>query len=428
MMLNKPKAGDKVRIVKKEGETVEGTLMPRPEILEKGIIVLKLSNGYNIGIEEEKIKEIILVEEYHQKQKQKRELTSNLELPTISILSTGGTISSKIDYRTGGTIADYDASDFVAMLPELESIANLKAKKIASVMSEDFTAQDWIQIAKEVAKELETVDGVVLTMGTDTLHFMTAALSFLLKDLSKPVIVTAAQRSIDRGSTDAFMNLVCAVRAATKTDIAEVVSCMHGTTNDDYCLLIRGTKVRKMHTSRRDAFRPINDSPIAKIHFDGKIEITNPNYKKRTEGKTGVYEKFEEKTAIVQVYPGMEGEVIDFYTNKGYKGIVLSATALGHVPKKIYKNIENATKKGVIIVIATQTLYGRVHPLVYSALRMLSMELGCVFAEDMMPEVAYVKLGWALGQTKDSEKIKELMLMNIAGEITTRSLSQNYLN
>jgi len=297
-----------------------------------------------------------------------------------------------------------------------------------SVMSEDMTPNDWMQIAKEVAKEIQTVDGVVLTMGTDTLHFLTAALSFLLKDLNKPVVVTAAQRSIDRGSTDSFMNLTCAVRAAAKLDAAEVMSCMHGTTNDDHCLLIRGTKVRKMHTSRRDAFRPINDVPIAKIYFDGKIEMTNPDYKKRTEGKTGVYEKFEEKIALVQVYPGMEGEVIDFYINKGYNGIVLSATALGHVPEKIVANIKKAKEKGVTIIIATQTLYGRVHPLVYSALRMLSMELGCIFVEDMMPEVSYVKLGWALGQTNDKEKIKELMQKNVAGEITTRSQPQTFLN
>jgi len=428
MMSNKPKTGDKVKVLKKDGEEVEGILMPRPEILEKGFTIIKLNNGYNIGIEDEKIKEIKLVEEYKQKTKEKKELSNDPRLPTISILSTGGTISSKVDYRTGGTHADYDASDFVAMCPELESIANIKAKKIMSVMSEDMASSEWLQIAKEVAKELQSTDGVVLTMGTDTLHFLTAALSFLLKDLNKPVVVTAAQRSIDRGSTDSFMNLICAVRAAAKLDVAEVMSCMHGTNNDDYCLLIRGTKVRKMHTSRRDAFRPINDAPIAKVFFDGKIEMTNPDYKKRTEGKTGVYEKFEEKVAIVQVYPGMEGEVIDFYTNKGYKGIVISATALGHVPKKIYTNIENATKKGITIIIATQTLYGRVHPLVYSALRMLSIKLKCVFAEDMMPEVAYIKLGWVLGQTKDKEKIKELMQTNIAGEITHRTQPQTFLN
>lgn len=427
----KNRAGDKVKLTKKDGESIEGILMPRPEMLEKGFTVIKLDNGYNMGIEDKKIKSIEVIEQYKPKEKEKKELKFDERLPTVAILSTGGTISSKIDYRTGGVYADYDASDFVAMCPELESIANLKAKKIMSVMTEDFTIDDWINMSKILVEELNSkVDAVVLTMGTDTLHITAAALSFLLKDLNKPVIITASQRSIDRGSSDAFMNLICSVKAAAKIDAAEVMTCLHGTTNDDYCLLIRGTKVRKMHTSRRDAFRPVNDLPIAKIPFDGKIEILN-DYKKKFEGKVGVYDRFEEKTAMIQVYPGMDPEVIDFYVNKGYKGIVLAATALGHVPVNgkgsLVENIRNAIEKGVIIIIATQTLYGRVHPLVYTNLRKLSLDLGCTFAEDIMPEVAYVKLGWALGQTKEAKKVKELMLQNIAGEITSRTLPSSFL-
>ncbi len=421
------KAGDKVKVVKKDSEEVEGILMPRPEILEKGITVIKLDSGYNVGIDDKKVKEIKGVEQYKAKQKEKKELKFDDKLPTVAILSTGGTISSRVDYRTGGTIAELTAEDFVSMCPELENIANIKAKKVMSVMTEDMTSKEWTDIAKAIAEEIKDVDGVVVTIGTDTLHFCSAALSFLIKDLNKPVVITAAQRSIDRGSSDSFMNLICAVSAAAKSDAAEVMTCMHGTTNDDYCLLIKGTKVRKMHTSRRDAFRPINDMPIAKVFFDGKIEVLNDDYNKKAEGKVGVNERFEDKVALVQVYPGMEPEVIDFYVDKGFKGIVLSATALGHVPQKLYPNIKSAIEKGVPVVIATQTLYGRTHPLVYSALRALSIELGCIFVEDVMPEVAYIKLGFVLGQVKEKEKIKKMMTENIAGEITSRSLPQTFL-
>jgi glutamyl-tRNA(Gln) amidotransferase subunit D len=264
------------------------------------------------------------------------------------------------------------------------------------------------------------------------MHFTTAALSFFLKDLSKPVIFTAAQRSIDRGSSDAFMNLICSVAAAAKSDIAEVMTCMHGTTNDDYCILIRGSKVRKMHTSRRDAFRPVNELPLAKVYSDGKIEITNKNYNKRSDKKVTLENRFEDKTALIQIYPGMDPEIIDFYVKKGYKGIVISATALGHTPTEasplnLLPAIKKAIDKGVAVVIASQTLYGRVHPYVYTNLRKLSIDLSCIFVEDMLPETAYIKLGWVLSQTTKPEKIREAMLTNVAGEITERTENNTFL-
>jgi glutamyl-tRNA(Gln) amidotransferase subunit D len=427
-----PNPGDKVKIITEEQE-IEGILMPRPEILDKNITVVKLDNGYNIGIENKKIKEIELTEKYSPKKQSKLALKTKKGLPNVTVLSTGGTISSKIDYRTGGVYADYTAEDFVAMMPELANIANLKAKKIMSVMSEDINPKDWLFIAKEAEKELNNgADGVVITHGTDTLHFSAAALSFLLPNLAKPVVFTAAQRSIDRGSSDAFMNLFCAITAAAKSDAAEVMVCMHATTNDDYCLLIKGAKVRKMHTSRRDAFRPINDLPIAKVYNNGKIEVINQNYNKRSRGDVKAETKFEEKVALIAVYPGMNPKIIDFYINEGYKGIVLAATALGHVPtiRKEYSllpNIKKAISKGITIIIASQTIYGRVHPYVYTNLRKLSIELDCIFAEDILPETAYVKLGFVLAKAKNKEEIKELFLKNIAGEITERSLPNTFL-
>lgn len=422
------KAGDNVRIDTKE-ESFEGVLMPRPEMLGKDITVLKLDNGYNIGIENRKIKNIKVIKAYKPKKAAKKKLKFDNKIPTITILSCGGTISSRVDYKTGGVYADYSAEDFVAMCPELEKIANIKSRQIMSVMSEDMAYGEWIALAKAVVEELKTSDGIVVTMGTDTLHFSTAALSFFIKNLNKPVIFTAAQRSIDRGSSDAFMNLVCAV-AAAKSDIAEVMSCMHGTSNDDYCILNRGTKVRKMHTSRRDAFRPINELPIAKVFPDGRIEVLNKNYRKKSKIIPALDAAFEQKTALITVYPGINPEIIDFYANKGYKGIVLAATALGHVPttkNSLLPNIEKAIKKGIAVVIASQTLYGRTHPYVYTNLRKLSVQLSCIFAEDMLPEVAYVKLGYVLAKAKNMDEIKKLMLTNMAGEITERILPESFL-
>jgi len=313
----------------------------------------------------------------------------------------------------------------------MQNLANLNAKKVLSLMSEDMTPDDWKSVAKVIADELKKCDGVVVTQGTDTLHFTTAAMSFMLENLNKPVIFTAAQRSIDRGSTDAFMNLTCAVNAAANFDGAVVATCMHASSNDNYCLLIRGTKVRKMHTSRRDAFRPINEKELAHVYTD-KIKIINQSYPRRGEEKTTLTASFEPKTALIQVYPGMDPKVLDFYIDQGYKGIVLSATALGHVPTNnpkfsLLNGLKKAFEKKIPVIIATQTLYGRVHPFVYTNLRKLSVEAHCIFVEDMLPEVSYIKLGWVLAQTKDLIKIKELMLKNIAGEFNPRIAEDDFL-
>lgn len=425
------KTGDYVRITAEE-KTLEGILMPRPDILDENIIVLKLDNGYNIGVENSKIKKLEKVQDYEPKKQEEAPIKHNENLPTVTVLSFGGTISSKVDYRTGGTSADYTAEDFVRMAPELSDIANIKARKVSGKMSEDFTAKDWKLMAEEIKKEVdEGVDGVVLTQGTDTLHFSTAAMSFMLEDLPVPVVFTASQRSIDRGSSDAFMNLVCAISAASNFDGAEVMSCLHGTSDDDYCLLIRGSKVRKMHTSRRDAFRPVNDWPIAKVYSNGVIELISRKYKKRDNSKLKLKTDFDGKTALLYAHPHFNPEVISFYVNKDYKGIVIAGTALGHVAcdgkNNVLPYIQNAIDAGLIVVIASQTIYGSTHKYVYSNLRKLSVQMDCIFADDCLPETAFLKLGWALANSNSREEAKELFRKNIANEFSEKSSYETFL-
>ena len=428
-----PEYGDTVRVYTKE-QAYEGIMLPRPEIFDDNHTVIKLENGYNIGIDNKNIEKIEVVKKYERRKEEKFSLSHKKGLPLVSILSFGGTISSKVDYKTGGVYADYTAEDFVAMLPELESIANLKAEKVMGIMSEDMASEEWQLMARRIAKELndDEISGVVVTQGTDTLHFSTAAMSFFLRKLNKPVIFTAAQRSIDRGSSDAFSNLLCAVNAAANFDGAAVATCMHGASGDSYCILNRGTKVRKMHTSRRDAFRPVNELPLAKIHEGGKIEILNRNYNKRNDAKVAVDDKFEHKTALLYVYPGMNPDIFDYYLEKKYKGIVIAATGLGNVSTmsmkySLVKKLKELADNNVAVVIAPQTLYGRVHPYVYSPLRKLSIELKCIFAGDMLPETAYVKLGWVLGHTHKLDEVREMMLTNYAGEISERTHEAAFL-
>jgi glutamyl-tRNA(Gln) amidotransferase subunit D len=432
--------GDTVRISKKK-LVQEGVLMPRIELGDSSSLVLKLPNGYNVGIKFEKelkIKKIGPTVKFGVIPAIK--IKHRPDLPSVSLIATGGTIGTHVDYKTGGVYMCRKPEEILATTPELETIVNLKSMlRPFTVASEDMTYKHWQTLAEMTVKELKRCDGVIITHGTDCLHYTATALSFMLKNLSKPVVLTGAQRSPDRGSFDGRMNLICSGYFAGHSTIGEVVVVMHGSTNDDFCYAHRGTKVRKLHTSRRDAFRSVNDLPLARIWPNGKIEIMNENHVKRDNKMVKVDTRFEPKTALVKVYPNSDPSIIDWYIEGGYRGIVIEATGLGHVPTgesgtrmEFDKTmswipfIKKAVDRGIVVVVTSQCLYGRTHSFVYRNLRLLG-ETGAIFGEDMLPEVAYIKLGCLLGQNKNPEKVKNLMLTNLTGEITKETLPQTFL-
>jgi len=415
-----------VEVITKTGK-YRGILLPSGEIFDRGFIILKLENGYNIRIRKSQVKQIKRIKKLPQpKQERGKEIKFEESLPVVSILSTGGTIASRVDYLSGGVHASFELSDILATVPELLKLAQLRSKVVMQVMSEDMHVGLWKRIARAVFEELtkEDVDGVVVTHGTDTMHFTSAILSFVLRNLNKPVVLTGSQRSSDRGSSDAFLNLICSVKAAT-LDIAEVMVCMHGSSHDDFCYLHRGCRVRKMHTSRRDAFQSINDKPIAKVFSDGKVEFLN-TYRRRDESRSKLDLKLEPRVALIYSYPGADPGIIDFFIDRGYKGIVIAGTGLGHVPTSFKKysfipKLKRAYEEGVAVCITSQCLFGRTNPYVYRNLRLVSMVGKAIYCEDMLPEVAYCKLIYVLGKTKDLDEVKKLMLTNMAGELKERS-------
>ncbi len=422
----KPLSNVRLRI---KNNILEGRIL---ESADPEVILLKLNNGYNIGLDPKEIEDIEILKENKTnilKNTEPKE-KQNKSLKKVVILSTGGTIASKIDYKTGGVVASYSPDDLLKAVPEISKIANIETKEIFEEMSENFTYENWKKIAEEVFKELKRKDvhGVIIAHGTDTMHYTSSALSFFLKDLNKPIAITGSQRSSDRPSSDTFMNLICAVHYAL-SDCAEVSIVMHGSISDDYCFAIRGTKSRKMHTSRRDAFKAINDTPLLKIHPSGKIEALN-KYNKRNEKEPKLNTKFNENICLIKFFPGMKKDILEFLLEK-HDGAVIEGTGMGHVKingkQNLFPVIENALKKGKTIVMTSQTIYGRVHPYVYKNLRLLS-NAGVIYAEDMTPETAYIKLGWVLAQTNDKEKIKELFLRNISGEINERLKVDEFLD
>ena len=410
---------------------------PKPEI-----ILVKLNSGYNIGIREEDILDVKIKKNEPLgkvpkllkiiKKESKKEINN---LPKIVLIATGGTISSRLDTKTGAVKWLTNPDELLKVYPELLNIVQIEKIEVPFMKaSENMSFSDWSKIAEVAEKYLNDtkIDGIIVTHGTDFLGYSAAALSFAFRSLNKPVVLTYSQRSSDRASSDARLNLICAAKAAS-SEIAEVMLVGHANSSDDFCYALPGTKVRKMHASRRDTFRPINSTPLAKIWPD-KIEIMK-EYKTKDKGKkVKVFPKFSDKIALIKFYPGQDPEILEHYLSEGYKGLVIEMSGLGHVLTGEAKNnwlpkLKKVIKAGIIVCAAPQTLYGKLDPYVYSLGREIQ-DTGVIYLRDMLPETAFVKLGWIIGNfgNKDKNKVKLEMLKNISGEFNPKISEKEFLN
>ena len=415
-------------ILKTKQGKFEGVILPRSEFSDDKHIVLKLHNGYNVGIAVDSIKSIKEVgyKEAHYKIPES-EFPYDEKKPNIKLFGTGGTIASRLDYRTGAVIPAFSPGELYNSVPELADICNLKTEKLYGIFSENMGPEQWKVTAEAIGKEIKKgVDGIVIGHGTDTMHHTAGILSFMVQNSPVPIVIVGSQRSSDRPSSDAAFNLICSTKTAAYCDIAEVMVCMFGPTSDKYCLLHRGTRVRKMHSSYRSTFRTIGDIPLSMVSPE-KFTYLQDDYSKRRDDKEVIIDtKFEEKVTILYYYPNMQPDMIHSLIDNGYKGIVIAGTGLGHVNKLLYEPLKRAKDENVAVYMTVQTLWGYVQMFVYDTGRDL-LELGVVPTANMLPEVAYVKLGWALGHTNDLEEVKKIMLTNIAGEITKREPYNGYI-
>lgn len=406
----------------------KGIILPRSETADNKHIVLKLHNGYNVGLNVSTITAIKILgkKEAHYKIPEK-EFPIDPEKANVKLLGTGGTIASRLDYRTGAVIPAFSPGELYGSVPELADICNLETEKLYGVFSENMGPEQWTGIANKIGEEIEKgIDGIVIGHGTDTMHHTSAILSFMVQDSPVPIVMVGSQRSSDRPSSDAAINLINATKTAAKSDFAEIMVCMFGPTSDQYGLLHRGTRVRKMHSSYRSTFRTIGDIPLAIVEKDRFIPLRNDYKKRRKDNKVKIIPSFDDRVSIVYYYPNMKPDIIESLIDNGYKGIVIAGTGLGHVNKPLYPSLKKACDMGIHIYMSVQTLWGYVQMYVYDTGRDI-MNLGVIPAANMLPEVAYVKLAWTLGQTQDREEVKKIMLTPIAGEITEREPHNGYL-
>nr|WP_094228569.1 Glu-tRNA(Gln) amidotransferase subunit GatD [Methanolobus psychrotolerans] len=411
--------GDRVK-VEKGGVQYEGIVMPSTT----GHIIIKMISGYNAGIDPQGATVTIIQKKQDMpvssKAAGKGGIRSKPGLPKVSILSTGGTIASKIDYRTGAVTSQFSADDILQAIPELTEIANFSGKAIYNILSENMKAEYWQELSRAVVEEIKNgADGIIIAHGTDTMMYSAAALSFMI-DTPVPIVFVGSQRSADRPSSDNAMNAICAAKVAV-SDIAEVTVVMHGDGSDDKCSIHRATKVRKMHTSRRDAFRSINSEPIGYVDYATGEICTSLPYAKRNEKELALNNSLEPKCALVKFTPGASPDILGYFIDAGYKGIVIEGTGLGHVSTDWIPQIERATSKNIPVMVTSQCLNGRICDRVYDTGRDI-LKAGAIEGEDMLPEVALVKMMWTLGQIQDYGAAVDILKGNIRSEINERSL------
>ncbi|MDC0170168.1 Glu-tRNA(Gln) amidotransferase subunit GatD [Candidatus Nitrosopelagicus sp.] len=412
LIANKVDVGDLVKITSEL--TYSGILMPRYESGDESHIVLKLKSGYNIGIEFEKIEKLEKTGERQSNNEKSQTIEKNEELPKILLLSTGGTIASKVDYRTGAVTPALSAAELYEAVPEIAKIANVDAEVLFSEYSENLQPEHWLEIAKKLDSVVDSdYVGVIIAHGTDTMHYSSAFLSFALSGFKKPITLVGSQRSSDRPSSDAALNLISATKFLVNTKSKGVFVVMHQNESDDAVACHLGTRVRKNHTSKRSAFQTVGSEP-AFVMYENKI-LENMKNSFFSENEYNPRINLDTKVALIKYHPGFNPEIIESLIKLEYRGIIFEGTGLGHVGRTMYDSIKKAKENGIFLGMTSQSIDGRVSMTVYESGRDL-LDMGIIPLENMIPEVALVKAMWVLGNSNSDDEIKNMMLENYSSE------------
>ena len=411
---NQISVGDSVNILAEI--TYSGIIMPRYEHSDDKHIVLKLKSGYNIGLEISKIEKVEKNQETIKITKTDEKIEKVKGLPKILLLSTGGTIASKVDYRTGAVTPILTAEELNSSVPELATIANIDAEVLFSEYSENIMPEHWLKIAEKI-KEFSKSDytGIIIAHGTDTMHYTSSFLSFALAGFPIPIVLVGSQRSSDRASSDAALNLIGATKFIIESNTKGIYIVMHQDENDDTIACHLGTRVRKNHTSKRGAFQTIGGNPAFIIAENQIQKNISKDFFKINEFQSKI--NLDTKVALVKYHPGYDPNLLNQLIENGYKGIIFEGTGLGHIGKVMYENVKKANEKGIFLGMTSQCIDGRVGMTVYESGRDL-LDLGIIPLENMIPEVALVKAMWAIGNYQNIDEVKKIMLKNIASELS----------
>ncbi|MCD6463956.1 Glu-tRNA(Gln) amidotransferase subunit GatD [Candidatus Woesearchaeota archaeon] len=432
-----------------DGRVFKGLVLKRPETFAKGFITLKLKSGYNLGVNISKIVDVQIVsegltrsenvsEKFIQEEKSLGGKSFNtgqsVEKPLIVIIHTGGTIASKVDYSTGGVVPDTSEEYLTSMVPELLSIANVKTVSLFNVLSECMNFEYYNRLINKIFELKNLADAFIVCHGTDTLHYTSAALSFALQGLDKPVTLVGSQRSSDRPSSDAWVNLLGSALFsvyALKHGVSGVFACMHLSLNDDKVAVFKGVNLRKMHSSRRDAFKQINSQPLAVVDVaNNKVEVIDHEYFEFLKSKPlpkGFKPKLfnpKLKIGFLKAHPNMS--VQELFAFKNFDAVIIEGTGLGHLPV-CDEEILNAVRElseNTVLVMTSQCISGRLNLNVYATGRLLKPFVHGHLL-DMTPETAFIKTAWILSNY-DKKEFARFYNKNLVGEVNSRSLQPGF--
>ena len=438
-----PNVGSRVKLIVNTwngSSEVEGVLLA-PTTQEH--ITVKLVNGYNATHSISSIESIENLGELPNIVGDSTVVVVDHSLPIVHILHTGGTIASKVDYTTGAVSARFEPEELLAAVPELASIAQIETKKLGNMWSDDIRPQHWNRMAEAASSSFEEgAVGVVLTHGTDTMHISSAALAFAFSGSGgRPagrIAFTGSQRSSDRGSSDGAENLIAAVHWAaygpTPTGVRDsTVIVMHDSADDGVISVNFGGAVRKNHSSKREAFSSVNQTPIATISSNrNEISMSiSSDYGSSDAIAARPISKpvpFDCDVKILQLIAGphLQADQIVHAAKNGYGGILFWGTGLGHLPiddpgdapenTEVKEALSKYVADGGVAVITTQCLAGPVHLDVYSKGRD-QQDLGVLgHGTNFIPEVAMVKLHYLLSREMSSEKVALAWSENLVGE------------
>ena len=409
-----------------------------------GHLTLKLANGYNASYPANDILSVEIIEAPQNNDiQQSSDFEFDEKLPKVRILHTGGTIASKVDYKTGAVVARFEPHELVASIPELANIANIEAEKLGNMFSDDIRCQHWNKMIDATSKAFaEGCDGVVITHGTDTLHITSAAMNFAWSGKGTappgPIVLVGSQRSSDRGSSDAAENLIAAVywaaNAPKPCGIAgdSAVLVMHASSNDGSCSIHPGTGVRKLHTTRRDAFQPVNSQPLATISDISNnitIELTSQYSKLLEDTSVEITQSATHYSPTIRIAqfiagPWLHEEEIEAIIMTSPQAIIIHGTGLGHLPiddsendapenTKVWRALTRCINRNIPVIITSQCIHGPVDMNVYSKGRK-QIDMGLLgHGSVSSPDTVLVKTHWALSNNLD---ISEAMKSNLCGE------------
>ncbi len=414
--------GARIELRSGDGRRYIGAVVPNHTVGSEPTVRLRLDNGYQVGIRvgpDTSFERLPDVPGVGPGPVDLLPITPPpaAQGPWVTVLTTGGTIASRIDYATGGVRPVKEEAELLAFYPELGRSGPVRIEMVFDRLSEDLRPDDWVTLAERTVGAFSAgARGVVIAHGTDTMGYTAAALSFLLADLPGPVVLVGAQRSPDRPSSDGPSNLHAAVQVARSASLGEVAVVMHAGLSDSEFSLHRGPWVRKMHSTRRDAFRSRNGPRLGTVR-DGTVSVAE--WARRPgPGPARLDGPLDPRATLLWFYPGLEPARAEAFV-RGSRGIVLAGTGLGHVASEHLPWIRSAISGGAVVGMTTQCLEGRVDPYVYATGRELE-RAGVLYLDDLLPETAYAKMLWALGHASDPVRVAELLRRDRAGEFLPR--------